>query len=78
MLYRRMKNQIYSYRDPDLEYKVKMLRDSVCYFKDAEREPLVDIAFQMSITAYYPGTAIIKQHAKIRSIYVIFDGLVLA
>ena len=78
MLYRRMKNKIYSYRDPDLEYKVKMLRDSVCYFKDAEREPLVDIAFKMSITAYYPGTAIIKQHAKIRSIYVIFDGLVLA
>lgn len=40
-----MRHQIYNYKDDVLEYKVKLLRESVHYLKEAEREALVEIAF---------------------------------
>jgi len=49
MLYKRMRNQIYLHRDEVLEYKINLLRESVFYLKLAEREALVELAFQMRI-----------------------------
>ena len=77
-LYKRMRRQIFTYSDDNLEYKVQLLRQSVFYFKEAEREALVEIAFQMAIKSYIKGSAIIKHHAKIRDVIIILDGNVLA
>lgn len=35
-----------------LSYKVMLLRESVYYFREVEREALVEIAFQMTIESY--------------------------
>ena len=51
-LHKRMRNQIFTYQDECLEYKVKILKESVFYFHNVEREALVELSFQMKILAF--------------------------
>ena len=49
ILYRRMRSQIFKYKDEALEYKLSLLRGGVHYLAEVEREALVEIAFQMKL-----------------------------
>ena len=75
MLYKRMRKQIYRYTDETLEFKIKLLRESVCYFKTVERRALVEIAFQMKIVAYQKDTIVLKPFTKIHDLLIVFDGI---
>ena len=49
-IFKRARKQIYSYTDdPILKYKIRLLRESVCYFQKAENKALTEIAFQMEM-----------------------------
>ena len=74
ILYRRMRSQIFKYKDEALEYKISLLRGGVHYLAEVEREALVEIAFQMKLQAYRADDLIVKQLDKIDSLRLVFDG----
>ena len=74
-LFRRFRSQIYSYsRDPTLSYKIRFLRESVCYFQRAENKALTEIAFQMEIRQINIEDTLIKQNDKVKELLIVFDG----
>lgn len=48
------------------------------YLKHVEREALVELAFQVSIKGYQKDTLIQKQLKALKSVIVVFDGIVQA
>ena len=75
LLYRRMRTQIYKYKDECIEYKINLIKGGVNYLQNVEREALLELAFQMKISAYKGDDPVVKTLEKINALFIIFDGM---
>lgn len=78
MLYKRMRDLIYLYHDEVLQHKIKLLQESVFYLRHAERDALVELAFQMEVQQYQKDNLVINQLQKITQLIIVYDGMLYA
>lgn len=61
-----------------LNYKIGLLRQSVFYLREVEREALVEIAFQMTITSYQKDVLVLNQMQDLSDLLIVYEGMLAA
>ena len=71
-----MRALIFTYEDEVIEYRIKLLRESVWYLRRAEREARVELAHQMKIVNVARDRILLKHMTKINQLIIVYDGVI--